>query len=98
MQVLLNVEQAESQATVTVIIGKPRQSPPISAEMLTVLLETTNGDLLKPQTQPESGILPETHSRGATASARFTFNADTKVQLKRAILFLRGHSTEFNLC
>ena len=98
MQVLLNVEQADVQATVTVIIGKPIQSPPISAEMLTVILETTSGDFLKPETQPSSGILPETHTRGATASAQFTFDADASVKLKRAILFLRGHSTEFKLC
>ncbi len=98
MQVLLHVEQADLQATVTVIIGKPIASPPISAEMLTVVLETGSGQLLKPQTQPDSGILPETHTRGATASARFTFDADSSVKLKRAILFLRGNSTEFKLC
>jgi hypothetical protein len=98
MQVLLNVEQADEQAMVTVIIGKPIASPPISTEMLTVILENSSGELLKPKSQPDSGILPETHSRGATASARFTFDVDRSVKLKRAILFLRGHSTEFKLC
>lgn len=99
MQVLLNVEQADEQATVTVIIGKPIASPPISTEMLTVILENSSGELLKPQqSQPDSGILPESHSRGATASARFTFDVERSVKLKRAILFLRGQSTEFKLC
>ncbi|MBI1923706.1 hypothetical protein HYR99_05595 [Candidatus Poribacteria bacterium] len=97
MLVFLDVEQSGSTVTTKVLICKPRESPLIFSNMVSVILETADGSLLKPTGLPDPGILRETHLRGATAHAQFTFDADTDVKLKRAIVFLRGNCAEFKL-
>ncbi len=95
MQVFLDMEQLGNLVTTKVLICKPRESSPIFNEMVSVILETADGSLLKPTSFPAPGVLAETHLRGATAHAQFTFDADTDVKLKRAIVFLRGNCAEF---
>jgi len=97
MKVFLDVEQSSSMVTTKVLICKPREAPPIFNDMVSVILETVDGSLLKPTGLPAPGVLAETHIGGATAHAQFTFDADTDVKLKRAIVFLRGNCAEFKL-
>jgi hypothetical protein len=97
MQVLLDVERKDGRVITHLIIGKSSTAPPIPTDVVSLVLETAGGPLLTPISSPPPGVLPEAHTRGATASGQFTFEADPDTKLNRAILFLRGTWAEFKL-
>src|SRR5207302_1905875 len=97
MQVLLDVSRRDGRVITQVIIGKSSTAPPIPTDLVSVVLETAGGPLLTPVSSPPPGVLPEAHTRGATASGQFTFEADPDTKLNRAIVFLSGNRAEFKL-
>jgi hypothetical protein len=97
MQVFLDAERSECTLTTKVLICKTLQAPPIFSDMVSVILEATDGSFLKPIGLPDPGVLPEARMRGATASTQFTFDVDTRLKLNRAIVFLCGDCAEFKL-
>jgi hypothetical protein len=93
----LVLEKDHETLNVTMLIGKPQGSDPIREDTVALIIEDCSGRLLRATGWPAPGLLPETYTRAATASAEFSFEAPNGTDFKRAIVVIRGTFDEIDL-
>jgi hypothetical protein len=97
MAVGIVLERFQGTLRATMLIGKSPDSDPLRDDSVALVVEAADGALLKATSWPTPGFLPETFTRGATASAAFEFKLPKGTALKRAIAVIRGEFGEIDL-
>jgi hypothetical protein len=97
LPVHLEISRRGRRIVASIGISKAPETDPIREESLAVLLFAEGGALLTPVQWPEPGLLPEAITRGATAYARYEFEAPAGTKLARGIVVLRGDHAEYRL-